>query len=332
MAGSKSGVRAVVPAMLAALVAAAALAAPVMAEPSVRIGVLKFGTVNWELDVIRQHGLDRDAGIVVDPVDLANKDATTIAFNAGDVDMIVSDWLWVSRQRDDGADFTFVPYSEAAGGLVVKPDSGIKSIADLKGKSIGVAGSSLDKSWLLLRAYSIKTTGEDLTKTTNPSFAAPPLLNEKFAQGELDGVLNFWNFVARLRARGMVELIHVQDLLPALGVPGRLPLVGFVFRESWAKANPEALAGFLKASAAARKIMSESDEEWQRLMPLTGAEDQETLIALRDGYRDGIPREFGPKQEEAIRAAFKILAELGGQDLVGNSKTLATGTLWGSPH
>ena len=26
---------------------------------TVRVGVLKFGTVNWELDVIKQHGLDK---------------------------------------------------------------------------------------------------------------------------------------------------------------------------------------------------------------------------------------------------------------------------------
>ena len=44
------------------LVAVAWLGAgPARAEPLpvVRIGVLKFGTVNWELDVIRRHGLDR---------------------------------------------------------------------------------------------------------------------------------------------------------------------------------------------------------------------------------------------------------------------------------
>ena len=76
------------------------------ATATVRLGVLKFGTVNWELNVIKHHGLDQEVGLNLDVIGLANKDATTIAFNAGDVDMIVTDWIWTSRQRDAGADYT----------------------------------------------------------------------------------------------------------------------------------------------------------------------------------------------------------------------------------
>lgn len=312
-----------------AILGTALLSAPAVAEnPSVRLGVLKFGTVNWELNVIKHHGLDEAAGVELDVVGLANKDATAIALNAGDVDMIVTDWIWVSRQRDAGADYTFIPYSEAAGGVMVHPDSGITALDGLKGMVMGVAGSPLDKSWLLLRAYTIKEYGEDIDRWVRPAYAAPPLLNEKFRQGELDSVLNFWNYTARLRAADMREIIKVQDLLPALGVPGRLPLIGYVFSEQWARDNPAALAGFRGASEAARKIMMESDDEWQRLMSLTGAKDEATLLAYREGYRDGVPREFGPKHEAAIRSAFAILAELGGRALVGRSSELADGTVW----
>ena len=31
--------------------------------PKVRAGVLTFGTVNWELDVVKHHGLDRQHGV-----------------------------------------------------------------------------------------------------------------------------------------------------------------------------------------------------------------------------------------------------------------------------
>ena len=315
-------------ALAAGLSLAAAGAALAEDLPSIRLGLLKFGTVNWEVDVIGHHGLDRANGIALDVVLLANKDATSIAFNAGDVAMIVTDWLWVSQQRDAGADYTFVPYSEAAGSVMTHRDNGIDGLMALDGKALGVAGSPLDKSWLLLRAYSIKEYGRDIGKLVRPAYAAPPLLNEKFIQGEFDGVLNFWNYTARLRAMDMKELIRVQDLLPALGVPGRLPLIGYVFRESWAHDNRAALDAFLAASQAARKIMVESDAEWQRLRPLTGAEDDATLAALRDGFRDGVPKEFGPAQEQSIRAAFAIIAELGGRDLVGSSTELAPGTVW----
>jgi hypothetical protein len=55
-------------------------------------------------------------------------------------------------------------------------------------------------------------------------------------------------------------------------------------------------------------------------------------LVLRDGYRDGVPREFGPQQEESIRAAFRIVAELGGRALVGRSTELAPGTVWSGAY
>ena len=123
--------------------------------PAVRVGVLKFGTVNWELDTIKTHKLDEAEGIDLQIVDLASNQATQVALQGGAVDMIVTDWLWVSRQRADGADFTFAPYSTSAGGVMVPAESDIRSLADLKGAELGVAGGPLDKSWLMLRALMI---------------------------------------------------------------------------------------------------------------------------------------------------------------------------------
>ena len=41
--------------------------------------------------------------------------------------------------------------------------------------------------------------GPDLTKDARPSYGAPPLIAEKFAQGETDTALEFWNFCRRSR-------------------------------------------------------------------------------------------------------------------------------------
>ena len=62
-------------ACLLLVVAAWLGAGPARAEPLpvVRIGVLKFGTVNWELDVIRRHGLDRAHGFALEPTELADE-------------------------------------------------------------------------------------------------------------------------------------------------------------------------------------------------------------------------------------------------------------------
>ena len=87
------------------LVALAMLVQQPALAGTVKIGVLKFGTVSWELDTIKTHGLDKAEGLDLQVVELANTNATSVALLAGGVDVIVTDWLWVTRQRADGARF-----------------------------------------------------------------------------------------------------------------------------------------------------------------------------------------------------------------------------------
>jgi len=135
--------------LFTSLIAALPLGAarPAAAAPAIRVGTLRFGSVAWELDVMRTHGLDTAAGVMVEPVEFAAAQATQVALQAGRVDMIVQDWLWVSRQRASGADWTLSPTSGALGAVMAPPASPVQAVADLRGRRLGIAGSPLDKSW-----------------------------------------------------------------------------------------------------------------------------------------------------------------------------------------
>ena len=174
----------------------------------------------------------------------------------------------------------------------------------------------------------MRSIGADLKDIAKPTFAAPPLLNKIMLNGEIPAVLNFWHYTARLKSAGMVELIGVNDMLPALGVNRRPPLIGWVFSERWANDYGPAIKGFLRSLRAAKKILASSDVEWDRLRPLTMAKNDETFVALRKAYRAGIPKSFGDEDIAAARSLFKTLAEYGGRDLVGESPALAPGTFW----
>jgi NitT/TauT family transport system substrate-binding protein len=313
-----------------ALAAGAAFAgrpARAAAAPKVRVGVLKFGTVSWEIDTIRHNKFDAENGIELDIAYFAGEEATNVGLLAGALDIIVSDWLWVSRQRSQGGDLTLVPYSTAVGAIMVKQGSPIRALADLKGKKLGVAGGALDKSWLLIQAMARRDSGIDLSAESDVVYGAPPLLSEKARQGELDAVLNYWHFCARLEAEGFRRLIGVEDAEKALGASGPVSAVGYVFHEKWAGGNPQAVRGFVKASAAAKKLLAKSDEAWLRLAPIMRAEGQE-LERLRDRYREGIPTR--PPAEDAEDAAklYEVLAGIGGEKLVGKARRMAPGTFW----
>lgn len=297
------------------------------AAQTIRVGVLKFGTVNWELDTIKHHKLDEKHGVNVEVRFFAGEDATNVAMMAGDVDIIVSDWLWVSRQRASGEDLTFVPYSSSVGALMVRDGSPIESLSDLKGKKVGVAGGPLDKSWLLLQGLAKQQLSLDLAAQNEIIYGAPPLLAEKAQQGEIDAVLNFWNYCARLEAKGFHRLIGTSDAAKALGAAGTTSAIGYIFHEKWADAHPEAIAGFIKASRDAKALLGDSDQEWQRLVPVIKAEGRE-LDVLRDRYREGIPARTIDAEQADAEKLYAVLAKLGGERLVGPGKALAPGTFW----
>ena len=164
--------------------------------------------------------------------------------------------------------------------------------------------------------------------SVEPTFGAPPLLNELIKRGELPAVLNFWHYNARLKALGMQEFLTTGEVLSALGVDRPIPLLGWVFNRTWANEHRRALEGILRASYTAKHLLLESDAEWERLEPQMKVSDATTAAALRDAYRRGIPREFGEADREAAARAFAILAREGGEKLVGASDTLMPGTFW----
>ena len=107
----------------ALLLALAAWPAGAQDLGTVKVGVLEFGTVNWELDVIKHHGLDRARGFTLEVQAFASGQATNVALQGEAVDAIVDDYLWVSRQRSDGQMLTFIPFSSTVGALMVPQDS-----------------------------------------------------------------------------------------------------------------------------------------------------------------------------------------------------------------
>jgi NitT/TauT family transport system substrate-binding protein len=297
----------------------------VRAEDAVRIATLKTGTVAWEVDTIIHNGLDKKHGIALTLVPVGGKQSADVMLAGGEADVIVSDWIWVSRQRNAGADYTFSPYSRQVGSIVVKGDSSIKSLSDLKGKKIGVAGGPTDKSWVLFQAQARKDFNFDLAKEAEPVFAAPPLLNEKLGTGEIDAVITFWHFAAKLRANGGRDIASVADAAKSLGLDSETPLLGYVYSEKWSKEHGDAAAKLAAASADAKALLASDDKEWDRLRPMMNVKTDAEFDALKAGFRAGIPKSQDVNPATAGQL-FKVLADIGGTELAGDKPDLAAGT------
>ena len=306
----------------------AGVATAALAEmPEIRIGTLENGTVNWEIETIRKQGFDKANGFALQPLILAGNPATQVAMNGAEVDTIVSDWLWVAQQRARGSDFVFLPYSTAVGGVMVRADSPVQTLADLDGKKIGIAGGPVDKSWLILRAWSREKDGKDIAEVTEQVFGAPPMILNAAETGEVDAAINFWHFQAKMRAAGMREIINVETAAKDLGLDPTTPLLGYVLRESWIAEHPDLAKGLAAASQQAKQLLATDDAAWDALRPLMNAKDDAEFIALRDGWRAGIPAP-GPVNVDNARKMYATMAALGGEELTGGVADLPDGLFW----
>ncbi|MET4256218.1 NitT/TauT family transport system substrate-binding protein [Bradyrhizobium sp. S3.12.5] len=310
-----------------AMMLALTLGTSARAADTIRLAVQKTGTFSWELATMREAGLDKEANLALEVTELASPEAGKIALRAGNADIMLSDWLWVSRERALGAKLTFYPYSSALGAVMVPAASPIKTLADLKGRKLGVAGGPIDKSWLLLQAQ-MKQDGIDLKSDATIAYGAPPLIAAKALDGEMDASLNFWNFCAQLEAKGFRRLAGIEEILPKLGAKGAVSAVGYVFDESWAASHRDAVARFIAMARKAKQLLVTSDVAWDKIAPLTGASDPAMLKTYRDRYRDGIPRRNINDEEADARVLYRVLAEIGGRDLVGPAAELDPGTFY----
>lgn len=292
---------------------------------TIRIGTLAFGTLAWELAAMQNEPPGRS--FAIEAVSLANAEAGKIALQGGSVDLIVTDWIWSAEQRGHGLEYAFHPYSTSHGALLVPPQSAIRTVAGLKGKRLGIAGGSLDKNWLLLRAYAKKAYGLDLERDIEKVFAAPPLLNQQLAQGRLDAVLNYWNFAARLEAQGYRRLLDGRALLDGLGIGVEVPALGYVFRESWARAHADALAAFLDASAAARNRLCSTEAAWNQVAPLIQETDAAVRAALRRQYCAGRVQHWGEAERQAIGDTYRLMGAMAGQE----KGEFPAGLFWNPP-
>lgn len=291
----------------------AAQSAPV----AIKVAAVKFGSVNWLLETIKAEKLDAKYGVEITPVELSNNQAGAISLLSGGSEVIVSDWTWALRQRGLGEALKFAPYSSTLGGVMVPANSTIKTLTDLAGRRIGVAGSGIDKSWLLLQAYARKKLNFDIAAKAVVQYGAAPLLAEQVRDGGLDAVLNFWTQTVRLSSLGFRQIIGMKDVMNELSIDPIPAFVGFIWKEQTEAAKRPQIVAFLKAVDEANAVLSRDDKAWDRLKPFVKAASEAEFAAMRAAYVSGIAAPWRPADMASAEKIMQYLIEAGDTELVG---------------
>lgn len=251
-------------------------------------------------------GLDKANGFELQVSTYANMSATRLALSGGTVQAIVSDWLWAGQRGAQGQALWFVPYSRSIGRVMVSSDSTLKWPEQLKGKRIGVAGGPFSKGWMLLQADA-KKAGLDLKKEAVVKFAAPPLLSSELERGNLDVLVTFWRFGARLEAKGFKRLLDLDQVSQSLGLSSQMPMLGYVLDRQWALSHKAAAQGFERAVAETKELLAEEPDRWLPLKPLMKAKNTAEFNALKAGYLAGIAAPLDQAQIDSAISFYKLI-------------------------
>jgi NitT/TauT family transport system substrate-binding protein len=159
----------------AALPAAAATPAPAASGPALKIAYSDWpGWVAWDIAV--QKGWFKDAGVAVDFVWFEYVPSMD-AFAAGKVDAVAvtnGDALVTGSSGAASKCILANDYSHGNDMIVAKP--GIKSVAELKGKKVGVEIGFVSHLMLLKALESAKLTEKDVTLVNVPTDQTPQTL------------------------------------------------------------------------------------------------------------------------------------------------------------
>lgn len=275
--------------------------------PTLTLSVLQFGTAHWELVHIQRRGLDRAHGFDLDVRLVANLAASRIAVASSDVDGAVADLLWTQARFEAGMPYLYLPFSSSIGDIMVPEDSSVESVADLVGKRIGVAGGPDSKGWVLLKKVA-RQQGYDLDRDATVQYAAPPLLSQALKRRQLDVLVTYWHFAARLRGEGGVRsAFSMSDLLDVLGLDRDLPVLGYVFRADWAERHRGLVGQFGEALSQAKNELAADPTYWNALRPLMRAGDDRVFDALRSGFVEGIPKPLDDSRIADLQHLLKLV-------------------------
>ena len=162
-------------------------------DNTVKIGYLPSDH-DAALFVADKQGLYADKNITTELVQFNNGGDLMTAMASGEVDVGYVGIAPVLSSVSKGVPVKVISSAQTEGsGIVVTKDSGIKSAADLKGKSIATPGEASIQHVLL--SYYLKKNGLS-TNDLNISAMKVPSMNDALKTKQIDGIITFQPYVS----------------------------------------------------------------------------------------------------------------------------------------
>lgn len=267
----------------------------------VRIGHLPSDH-DTALFVAEQKKLFEDQGLTVELTQFNNGGDLMTAMASGDIDVGYAGITPVMSSIEQGVPVKVVSGAQIEGSAIVAgADSGISSIADLKGKTVATPGEASIQNMLL--TYALKENGvstDDVEFTTMKAAQ----MTDALKAGKIDAMIIWEPYSSIAVSSGDGQLVaNTSEILPGH------PCCVVVAREDYIDNHAEALQKVLEAHANATDFTNENPAEAAKMLPedIVPDEDLQAGVLADTTFVSGLDSDYKQK----VMDFMNIEVELG---------------------
>lgn len=281
------------------------------AQETISVGFLK-GSSSLPMQVIEEQKLARKHGVTIQPKEFVDLGAMDRAFVLGEFEAYLGLSLntW-GQYINQGYDFVGVVGTlHPVGFLVVPAASPAKSLADLKGKRVGVYGIH-GTSTAIFGVVASERFTLDIRKDVKLFGSAPPALPVLLAKGEIDAMLNLPFFVARAVASGGYRILMTpaDEWQRLTGHTLPFTVAGVSRKTLGGKKN--AIRGLVAAWQEAVTYVRQHPESLDAEMARANITDPAALKLTRELTIPGFMNSWTEKDVENVRVYWDLAAKKG---------------------
>jgi NitT/TauT family transport system substrate-binding protein len=234
------------------------------------VGINKIAAVT-DIYLAQQLGYFKDEGLEIEMVTGNSGNDLMTALQSGKLDIVLAIPGVAMQAREKGFNVGLVLQNEIAhdsgpdtGGLIVKGDSTIQSLADLKGKRVAVP--ALGNQVTVSVQHVLKKNGIEPASVQWVEIPFPQM-NSVLAQGQADAIAQVDPFTSQLIASKEGRLLswYYIDAVPGM------PIGALWATDDWRKSNPDVVNKFTRAMVrSVEYLKAHPSEGKQHVAEFTG--------------------------------------------------------------
>lgn len=306
---------------LLAVLALVTIAAAAQAQKSVKIGVATSGGTTLPALVISQHKLDEKHGLKIEWVRLDQAGLQkAFALRQFDVSFaqVASD-LIRQRARGDKVKSVYVGIM-ANVYMLVKKDAPYRTIADLKGRKVGLYSLTSSSTAALVKVLRDKHKLE-LRKDFELVVSPPPVLAGLLQKGDLEAMINVDPLVLRLLESGAYRQVLDADGEWQSLAGSRLLVTTLAAWDDYAQKNADEIRRLVRIYKEAVDIIARDPQVYVRtgFIKASGLQETPSVVKL---FEERFSKLYTGKWDQALinsnRAVFETAIEMGNLESVPN--------------